>query len=394
MTGCSVLGCRNRSEHGYIMKKFPSDVKRRAEWAKRVRGNRKNWVPSKSASICEAHFDPSMWEKDRVDGKRALKWNAVPNILEGEDYKNLRLNFPRKLLPILPKTHNKRVLLLPQPNSNAGKPVLLLPEIADMMIIKDSNEEKTKTVQVDPHHTYCRRFVEPDIQIIQVQSLKKTTTNKPKSIPVNAEKYHNYFSKKENIENVSLKIPDDWSIDDYTEPNVLINEIDEELPLDFNNEEDAMEPTEMLRKILTNDKSLKNKSKPQKILLKSDGGEKFLLSRMNQVKCKDAACDRVLFQKERTISLLKKKILLLRRENLRMLKKMNEPTEMLKKIFNEDQLQAMTYKKNTKWSSSTIIKSLELVIACGLKGYKELLRHGLPYPSIRTLQRKLDCDIS
>lgn len=121
--------------------------------------------------------------------------------------------------------------------------------------------------------------------------------------------------------------------------------------------------------------------------------EKYIFSRLNHVKCNDAACDRLHLQKERTINLLKKKIVSLRRENGRLLRKISEPNEMLMKVFNQDQVHAVGH-KSTKWSSETIIKALELVIACGLKGYKEILRQNLPYPSIRTLQRKLDCDIS
>lgn len=122
--------------------------------------------------------------------------------------------------------------------------------------------------------------------------------------------------------------------------------------------------------------------------------DKYIFSRLSHVKCTDAACDRLHLQKERTINLLKKKIISLRRENAKLLKRLSQPNETLSKVFNQDQVVAVGHKKSTKWSSNTIIKALELVIACGLKGYKEILRQNLPYPSIRTLQRKLDCDIS
>ena len=100
-----------------------------------------------------------------------------------------------------------------------GKSVLLLPEIVNA-VMKESNQDQSKKVQVDPFHTYCRRFEEPEIQIVQVKSLKKGASNKSKSIPVNAEKYHNYFSKKENIENSSISISDEWTINDvdFSEP--------------------------------------------------------------------------------------------------------------------------------------------------------------------------------
>lgn len=53
MTGCSVIGCKNRSERGFLMKKFPSDPKRRAVWIALVKGNRENWEPKQSSCVCE-----------------------------------------------------------------------------------------------------------------------------------------------------------------------------------------------------------------------------------------------------------------------------------------------------------------------------------------------------
>lgn len=44
-----------------------------------------------------------------------------------------------------------------------------------------------------------------------------------------------------------------------------------------------------------------------------------------------------------------------------------------------------------KWSENTINKSLKLYLACGAKGYDEIRRQNLPYPSIRTLQHRLQC---
>lgn len=51
MGGCSAVGCRNRREHGYIMKVFPRDPKRRKEWAAKV--NRPNWKPTDNSHLCE-----------------------------------------------------------------------------------------------------------------------------------------------------------------------------------------------------------------------------------------------------------------------------------------------------------------------------------------------------
>ena len=39
------------------------------------------------------------------------------------------------------------------------------------------------------------------------------------------------------------------------------------------------------------------------------------------------------------------------------------------------------------WSDATVRKALELKFSCGSTGYTTILSQGLPYPSIRTLQR-------
>ncbi|XP_034937898.1 THAP domain-containing protein 2-like isoform X1 [Chelonus insularis] len=78
MTGCSAPFCTNSSTKGYLMKVFPRDPLRRAEWIKNV--NLPNWLPKENSCLCEVHFAPEMWEQKRVDNKRKLKPNAVPTI--------------------------------------------------------------------------------------------------------------------------------------------------------------------------------------------------------------------------------------------------------------------------------------------------------------------------
>nr|CAI5855990.1 unnamed protein product [Callosobruchus analis] len=63
-------------------------------------------------------------------------------------------------------------------------------------------------------------------------------------------------------------------------------------------------------------------------------------------------------------------------------------------LFNSDQVKALEKKsgKSTrymKWSNETITKSVRLKFSCGNNGYTELLKQGYPFPSIRTLQRRL-----
>lgn len=64
----------------------------------------------------------------------------------------------------------------------------------------------------------------------------------------------------------------------------------------------------------------------------------------------------------------------------------------LKKIFNNDQIQALMCQSSRGriWSNNTIKKALRLKFSCGSSGYQELLRQKLPFPCERTLRRKLE----
>jgi len=61
-------------------------------------------------------------------------------------------------------------------------------------------------------------------------------------------------------------------------------------------------------------------------------------------------------------------------------------------VFNDDQVKALKYKSLSyrKWSNQTIQTALGLRFSCGTSGYNSLLKIGLPYPSVRTLQRRLE----
>lgn len=51
MAGCSVKGCTKRSEHGYIVLRFPRDCARRQLWAKNC--SLSNYDSNKYYFICE-----------------------------------------------------------------------------------------------------------------------------------------------------------------------------------------------------------------------------------------------------------------------------------------------------------------------------------------------------
>ncbi|KYQ58851.1 hypothetical protein ALC60_02148, partial [Trachymyrmex zeteki] len=62
----------------------------------------------------------------------------------------------------------------------------------------------------------------------------------------------------------------------------------------------------------------------------------------------------------------------------------------LNKIFNDDQIQALSSSnsRKVKWSNNTTMKALRLKFLCGSNGYQELLKQQIPFPSERTLRRR------
>ena len=65
--------------------------------------------------------------------------------------------------------------------------------------------------------------------------------------------------------------------------------------------------------------------------------------------------------------------------------------ENLKKIFNTDQIEAITTvtKKVSRWSEPTIKKGFQIRFATGITGYNMMRNQGMPLPSNRTLSERL-----
>lgn len=163
-----------------------------------------------------------MWEKVREDGKRALRWNAIPTLLECGNFpvineqrkpRQLQLQLPAQQQSLLRNTNR---LILPKPNVILSKPDVILPinnfENVDKSPINNSEDvnegpiiteirgavlEEPK-VYIDPLHNYCRKGGEDNKSSI-VKSLLKTKQNKAATITNNdTDKFHNYFSKEGN----------------------------------------------------------------------------------------------------------------------------------------------------------------------------------------------------
>ncbi|CAN8017409.1 unnamed protein product [Ixodes persulcatus] len=78
MPGCCVPQCSNHSRNGWKVYGVPTNAKRRRLWLVQIK--RDDWEPSRSSSVCSAHFEPSAFEERRADGWRKLKPNAVPTL--------------------------------------------------------------------------------------------------------------------------------------------------------------------------------------------------------------------------------------------------------------------------------------------------------------------------
>lgn len=81
MPCCSAINCSNRTEKGHRLFPLPQgerNEKRRNKWLKNI--GRKTF-PS-TIFVCQKHFTDDQFENNRKDGKKLLRWDAVPTIFD------------------------------------------------------------------------------------------------------------------------------------------------------------------------------------------------------------------------------------------------------------------------------------------------------------------------
>ena len=82
------VSCQNNSKTGGLisMHQFPSNDYYREKWIRFVQRHHAGWQPSKSSTLCSAHFEPSCFEQ-RLDlnlgegdfrTRRFIKKDAIP----------------------------------------------------------------------------------------------------------------------------------------------------------------------------------------------------------------------------------------------------------------------------------------------------------------------------
>ncbi|XP_033221455.1 THAP domain-containing protein 4-like [Belonocnema kinseyi] len=79
MVCCSAPFCKNRSEDGFKLYRFPLGQRLRlSEWI--INCRRDKWEPNSNSRLCEVHFESSEFETNRQDNRIKLKPNAIPTI--------------------------------------------------------------------------------------------------------------------------------------------------------------------------------------------------------------------------------------------------------------------------------------------------------------------------
>lgn len=84
MTGCSISTCKNKSEQGFSLHRFPKNKILKEKWIK----NSKIKKYCNGSRICNEHFTEDKWL--RKDGRSTLKYNAIPTVFSTQE--NIKLN--------------------------------------------------------------------------------------------------------------------------------------------------------------------------------------------------------------------------------------------------------------------------------------------------------------
>eukprot|EP00096_Caligus_rogercresseyi_P012531 TRINITY_DN5285_c0_g1_i2.p1 TRINITY_DN5285_c0_g1~~TRINITY_DN5285_c0_g1_i2.p1 ORF type:complete len:295 (+),score=-32.37 TRINITY_DN5285_c0_g1_i2:189-1073(+) len=117
MGGCSVVGCKNRTErkhqitqgqlhfYRFPSPKSPKEVERRNKWIKNLEYPL-HWKPSIHSLVCETHFESKMFLTRVITKKKRLKINAVPVVKFHPDHNYTLSNIPNKSSVVMDSTTN------------------------------------------------------------------------------------------------------------------------------------------------------------------------------------------------------------------------------------------------------------------------------------------------
>ncbi|XP_018311836.1 uncharacterized protein [Mycetomoellerius zeteki] len=161
MPYCCVMKCSNSWKTGHSMHRLPRNIERKQHWLVNIERN--NMDVTKDWFVCEVHFSPEIWEKPRIDGKKKLKYNAIPTI------------FPQKnknqIVTALSRVHDNEIIFN---SSNDEVHITTLSPVPDNEMISHSFD--------DEGHTASSVTIFENSSTVSLTSFQNIKIGKPLSI--------------------------------------------------------------------------------------------------------------------------------------------------------------------------------------------------------------------
>ncbi|XP_003427736.1 uncharacterized protein LOC100678688 [Nasonia vitripennis] len=345
MPPCSYRNCQNSSKKKLKMNSFPRhNPILMAKWIKNM--DMKDWKYHQSAVLCEAHFEPHMWEKVRVDGTKKLKCDAVPTIFGDRIVKETK---------VLGIPHTNLTNDVSQPAViNVASTTGSTDSLSTLKLLSSDDTKETNSansVQVEVYNLNSQgKVVQSTLTSILkpqdiLNQLRMANSKTPIIIP-----------GPSSIHKAKVQITDSESVNDTTETK--------------ESESDSDTSTAQTTGIIL------NKAEAKKI-----ADERF------------EKMDKLLLKQLKLNDTLRKKLVSVNHKLQQLAKeeKIDHKT-YLTDVFTDDQIRALELRHNnpksvTSWSHKTMMKAIKLKQECGTRGYEELLRQKMPLPSIRTISR-------
>ncbi|XP_037508009.1 THAP domain-containing protein 5 [Rhipicephalus sanguineus] len=436
---CCAVGCSNRNTKGFRLFKLPKEKNRRLLWIRNIR--RSKWIPTDRSELCEAHFEPSQFEQGRQDGWKKLKANAIPTIFayNQEERKEPQIEPPKdeeispeQLYDSEPPEEDPSTshVSLQQDNPHVTpsvlQPYIILVHELDVKVEADQsgdhacpNSSTTEKSASSPTSNASDRTA--DTNILNTRQYQSSSANEALS----KESLEDYGSSElhTSVKTLACAFPDQRSSStdrlsaSETEANNIT--IKEEGAVTGVNDSSFTETAGNLNEVLgtefnastdpTNRLSA-SETEANNITIKEEGAVTDVndssftetAGNLNEVlrtevnastgPTNDSQMPQELYSKLlQRIQHLEQRNNILRCRESSTKRKYERLQTGLKKIFNDDQIQALSRESNRgcKWSEQTIKESLELYFACGTTGYDLLCSKSLPLPSARSLRERI-----
>lgn len=356
MAHCCVPGCNNSHKKNVRMFSFPTEELRRSLWEKNV--NREEGWKCKSSRICKQHFSEEFIIKsgDNI----YLQKNAVPTI------------FPKTPTPIKFKFEDINLVTSKEvpcsSQSNPSQPVVHQIRPNNQHNFSDYIKQNmdlyfnTQTVSDDEKNNNTDTFNPDEFFTVDVDLKCDEEKRKLDELSLSFDSLKLDFKKSKLADlsqtSVSSNAVSEKSVSSHakTESSISISDLSSITTIGTKEE------------LIATVKKLKLKLREYKRKLK-----KIMTRNTNTMKKYKAAVKR--FSRAE-----KKK------------KEISHSDVILKKVFNENQIEALRRKttRGMEWSNESIELGLKLKFSCGSTGYDLLINNNLPFPSISTLNRRLE----